>query len=142
MSLESNKDYEVIEHTADIGIRVSGESIREIFCKAIHATVDLLSGGIKIEPVIEREFSTKEENIKTAFVGILEEVIYFFEKDLFLPSVCSINIEKGFYEVFLKGDTVSLEKIKNGIEIKAVTYHQLEIQAVGDGFQASVIFDV
>ncbi len=138
----SSKDYEIIEHTADIGIRVSGKSVTEIFWKAIHATVDLLSGGIEIEPVAERGFSTTEENIKTALVSVLEEVIYFFEKNLFLPSECLVNIEKDVYEVRLKGDTVFPEDIKNGIEIKAVTYHQLEIKEAGDGFQATVIFDV
>jgi SHS2 domain-containing protein len=142
MSLGSNKYYEVIEHTADIGIRISGKSITEIFWKAIHATADLLSGGIETEPVLERGFSSKEENIKTALVSILEEVIYFFEKDLFLPSVCSVNIKEDFYEVHLKGNTVSAEDIKNGIEIKAVTYHQLEIKEMRDGFLATVIFDV
>ncbi|MEJ2568162.1 MAG: archease, partial [candidate division WOR-3 bacterium] len=125
-----------------IGIRISGKSITEIFWKAIHATADLLSGGIETELVLERGFSSKEENIKTALVSILEEVIYFFEKDLFLPSVCSVNIKEDFYEVHLKGNTVSAEDIKNGIEIKAVTYHQLEIKEMRDGFLATVIFDV
>jgi len=142
MSLGSNKDYEIIEHTADVGIRLKGKSLTEIFWKAIHATADLLSGGIEIKPRIERGFTTKEENRETALVSVLEEIIYFLEKELFLPSVCSVNIENDRYEINMKGDMVSAEDIKNGTEIKAVTYHQLEIKEVGEGFQASVIFDV
>ncbi len=142
MSLGSNKDYEIIEHTADIGIKITGNSLTEIFWKAIHATADLLSGGIEIQPVIERGFSAKEENIETALVGILEEIIYFFEKELFLPSVCSVNIEEDMYKINLKGNFVTAEDIKDGTEIKAVTYHQLEIKEVGDEYQATVIFDV
>jgi SHS2 domain-containing protein len=140
--MSSNKNYEIIEHTADIGIKISGKSITEIFWKAVHATGDLLSGGVEIEPIIERGFSTKEEDIKTALVSILEEIIYFFEKDLFLPSVCSVDIEKDLYQVHLKGNIVSAEDIEDGTEIKAVTYHRLEIKEMGDGFQATVIFDV
>jgi SHS2 domain-containing protein len=142
MSLGSNKDYEIIEHTADVGIKITGNSITEIFWKAIHATADLLSGGIEIQPVIERGFSTKEENMETALVSILEEIIYFFEKELFLPSACSVNIENALYKINLKGNFVTAEDIKNGTEIKAVTYHQLEIKEVGDEYQATVIFDV
>ncbi len=136
------KDYEIFDHTADIGIKITGTSLTEIFWKAIHATADLLSGGIEIEPIIEKGFSLEEENIETAFVGVLEEVIYFFEKELFLPSQCSVNIEKDMYEINLKGNIVSEEDVKNGTEIKAVTYHQLEIKKVDDKYQATVIFDV
>jgi SHS2 domain-containing protein len=142
MSLDSNKDYKIINHTADIGIQVSGRFLTEIFWKAMHATADLLSGGIEIEPRIERGFTTKEENIETALVTILEEIIYFFEKESFLPSMCSVRIKEDTYEIKLKGDIVSAEDIKNGTEIKAVTYHQLKIKEVRGGYQVTVIFDV
>ena len=142
MSLGSNKDYKIIDHTADIGIKITGRFLTEIFWKAMHATADLLSGGIEIKPRIERGFSTKEENIETALVSILEEIIYFFEKDSFLPSMCSVRIKEDVYEIRLKGDIVSAEDIKNGTEIKAVTYHQLEVKEVRNGYQATVIFDI
>jgi SHS2 domain-containing protein len=138
----SNKDYEILEHTADIGIKVRGDSLPEIFWKAIHATADLLSGGIEIQPVIEKDFSVKEENIKTALVSVLEEIIYFFEHKLFLPSDCSISIEKDLYKINLKGNTVSPEEIKEGTDIKAVTYHMLDIKNIDDKYEATVIFDI
>ena len=138
----SNKDYKIINHTADIGVRITGRFITEIFWKAMHATADILSGGIEIYPRIERGFSTKEESPETALVSILEEIIYFFEKDSFLPSMCSVRIKEDSYEIRLKGDIVSPEEIKNGTEIKAVTYHQLKIKEVRHGYQATIIFDI
>lgn len=140
--MNSDKDYEILEHTADIGIKITGRFLTEIFWKAIHAMTDLLSGGIEIKPRIEKGFTTKEENIETAFVSILEEIIYLFEKESFLPSTCSVKTKEDAYEIKLKGDIVSAEDIRNGTEIKAVTYHQLEIKEVRDGYQATVIFDV
>lgn len=140
--MSSNKDYEIIEHTADIGIKVRGDSLSEIFMKAIHATADLLSGGIEIQPVIEKGFSIKEGNIETALVSVLEEIIYFFENELFLPSACSVKIKKDRYKINLKGNIASPEGIKDGTEIKAVTYHQLEVKKIDDEYQATVIFDV
>jgi len=137
-----DKDYEIFDHTADIGIKLIGDSLSEIFMKAIHATADLLSGGIQIQPVIEKGFSIKEENIETALVSVLEEIIYFFEKELFLPSTCSVKIKKDRYKINLKGNITSIEEIKEGTEIKAVTYHQLEIKKINEEYQARVIFDV
>jgi SHS2 domain-containing protein len=137
-----NKDYEILEHTADIGIRVRGNSLSELFWKAIHATVDLLSGGIEIQPLMEKDFSIKEENVEMALVGVLEEIIYFFENKLFLPSDCSVSIEEDLYKINLKGNIVSPEGIKEGTDIKAVTYHKLEIKKVDDKYEATVIFDI
>ncbi len=142
MSMNLDKDYEIFDHTADIGIKLIGDSLSEIFMKAIHATADLLSGGIQIQPVIEKGFSIKEENIETALVSVLEEIIYFFEKELFLPSTCSVKIKKDRYKINLKGNITSIEEIKEGTEIKAVTYHQLEIKKINEEYQARVIFDV
>jgi SHS2 domain-containing protein len=142
MSSNLDKDYEILEHTADIGIRVKGHSLSEIFEKAIHATADLLSGGLEIEANIKKRVSIEEANIGVALVSVLEEIIYLFETQLFLPSECSISIENDRYETSLKGSIASKEDIKNGTEIKAVTYHQLKIKKADDKYEATVIFDV
>ncbi len=137
-----DKDYEIFDHTADIGIKISGNSISEILEKAVLATADLMSGGIEIEPLKKRIFSIEEENIETALVSVLEETVYIFENELFLPSQCSIKINRNRYDIILKGNISSPEEIKEGTEIKAVTYHQLEIKKVDNKYQATIIFDV
>jgi len=142
MFSSSDKDYEIFEHTADIGIKVFGESLAEVFRKAVLATADLLSGGIKIEQKEKRFFALEEENMETAFVSILEEVIFLCENELFLPSQCFIKISDNEYSIELNGDCFTVEDIINGTEIKAVTYHRLKIKKVNDKYIASVIFDV
>lgn len=137
-----DKDYEIFDHTADIGIKISGNSIHEILEKAILATADLLSGGIEITQRINKILTIEEEDINTVLVCVLEEIIYFFESQLFLPSECSIKIENNQYEIVLKGSIVSTEDVKEGTELKAVTYHKLGIEKADDKYQATVIFDV
>ena len=36
------KDYELIEHTADVGIRISGNDLKELFIKAAQAMFDII----------------------------------------------------------------------------------------------------
>ena len=55
-----DKDYEIFDHTADIGIKISGNSIHEILEKAILATADLLSGGIEITQRINKILTIEE----------------------------------------------------------------------------------
>jgi len=80
--------------------------------------------------------------METAFVSILEEVIFLCENELFLPSQCFIKISDNEYSIELNGDCFTVEDIINGTEIKAVTYHRLKIKKVNDKYIASVIFDV
>lgn len=140
--MSSNKKYKIIDHTADIGIKVKEKSLPDLFEAAILGTTDLLSGGLKVEPIKKRILSIEEENRETAFVTVLEEIIYLFQNELLLPSDCSVKIQKEYYKIKLRGNTVSAEEITEGIDIKAVTYHQLEIKKVNDFFQATVIFDI
>jgi SHS2 domain-containing protein len=140
--MNSDKNYEIFNHTADIGIKIVANSLPEIFEKAILATADLLSGGIEIKPRIKKILTIEEDDINTVLVCVLEEIIYFFESQVFLPSECSIKIENNHYEIILKGSIASMEEIKHGTEIKAVTYHKLEIKKANDEYQATVIFDV
>ena len=137
-----DKDYEILNHTADIGIKITANTLPAIFNKAILATADLLSGGVSTDSVIERRFSVQEENVETAMVSVLEEIVFLFENELFLPSFCSVVIHGDLYEISLKGNVFSAEEIKNGTEIKAVTYHQLKIEEVEDRYNAKIIFDV
>ncbi len=138
----SNKDYEIIDHTADIGIRVRANSLTKVIQKSILAQSDLMNGGIEIEPRMKKEFVIKEEDKETALVSILEEVLYLFEYEKFSASECSIKYHNNEYRVKLKGKYLKEEEIKNGIEIKAVTYHQLKIKKIDDSYLVNVIFDI
>jgi SHS2 domain-containing protein len=142
MSSSSDKDYEILEHTADIGIKVSGKSLAEVFRKAVLATADLLSGGIEIKPREEKNFSLEEENIETAFVSVLEEIVFLCENELFLPSKCFVEILDNKYSIDLKGDFLAAEDMHGGTEIKAVTYHRLEVKKIDDKYEVACIFDV
>ncbi|MEO0292978.1 MAG: archease [candidate division WOR-3 bacterium] len=138
----SNKNYEVIEHTADLGIKVKGNSLPILFKNAILATSELLSGKIKVNPIIEKNLTIKEKNRRTALVSILQEIIFLFESELFLSTECSVNIKKHTYKIKLKGENISPSQIESGTEIKAVTYHQLEIKKIKNRYEATIIFDI
>jgi len=140
--MSSFDDYEIIQHTADIGIKVKGRTLPKTIGKSILAMSDLMLGNMKIGSSEEKGFTIEENDLEIALVSILEEVLYIFEYHKFGVSLCSVNIKNNEYRVHLNGAHYNPNKITDGMEIKAVTYHQLKVKRTPDNWIVSVIFDI
>lgn len=140
--MSSTNDYEIIDHTADIGIKVMGNTLSNVIEKSIMALSNLMIGKVKIIGKEERKFNIEEENIEIALVRILEEILYLFENQRFAVSRCKVDKKKNNYEIELKGKVYDLEEVKEATEIKAVTYHKLSVKQLNDNWMATVIFDI
>ena len=79
-------DYELISHTADIGIRVKGATLKALFLNAAEATFDVIAeakkplgalGLAERRALNAREFSIalKAPNIQELFVRWLSELV-------------------------------------------------------------------
>ena len=137
-------DYELISHTADIGIRLKAGTLKGLFLKAARAAFDVMAEAKKpLGALSAREFSIalKAPNIQELFVRWLSELVSLSDaKDVHFTR---FDI-KDFSETTLTAAAFGLprEHFQGKIEIKAVTYHALKVEKKGNGFEAEVIFDV
>ena len=135
--------YEVIDHTADIGIIVRSETRQELFQKAALAAFDIMGD---LEQVKARETIDVEvhgEDDEELMVNWLNELIFLFDAKGWLFSQFEI---KRLNDRILKA-TCSGEKFKPQIhhvktELKAATYHNILISEDRIGWSLSIIFDV
>ncbi len=135
-------DYEILDHTADIGIKVRGESLNAVMEKTILAQRDLMIGNMQVGSDEEREFIIDEDDAEIALVSILEEILYLFEHQKFAVSCCSVSVQNSEYRVQMKGSLFNRSKVEDGTEIKAVTYHQLKVKKEDASWIVQVIFDI
>lgn len=138
------KKYELLEHTADIAVRVRGGDLEDLFRNAALAMFDIMAGSIVYKRDLEIEeflIQQKGSDLEELFVNWLNELLYL-----------SQTKEKVFCEfVFKKLNRYTLEALVSGrdikdynidTEIKAATYHELEIRKTDSFWEATVIFDV
>ena len=137
------KPYELLEHTADIAIRVTGRDLKDIFCKTAAAIFDIMADQKDVagSPPESIEIKQSAGDLQELFINWLNELL----------SLSAAN-EVIFYDFKIDRldennimSTVigrSMKDYKVNIEIKAATYHQLKIEKAGPGWQAEVIFDV
>ena len=69
----------------------------------------------------------------------LEELLYRLTEDYMLYEIIKVNIESEFsLKAQLKGTQIKAYQR----DIKAVTYHNLNIQRTDDGYSVNVVFDI
>ena len=133
--------YEVLSHTADTGIVAWGATRRDLFLQAAEGMFSLMYEPTRA-PTRSVEVAVRAESIEDLLVEWLSELLYLSEsKEIALESFEIRRFEDGRLEGRASGTSFD-RAVLIGPPVKAVTYHQLEIQEEPDGFRARVIFDV
>jgi len=147
------ENYEFIEHTADIGIRVKGKDLKGLFKNAALAMFDIIAerGSRFKVPVCPagrqgsrfKEITIKQraDDLEELFVNWLNELLSLSAtKGLIFVDFAISKLDKNNLQAALIGESIKNYRVNT--EIKAATYHQLKIEKAKSGWQAEVIFDV
>lgn len=132
--------YEIVEHTADVGIRARARSLAELFEQATLGLLEI-TGALDAaigEPVA---VSATGRDLASVLVAWLEEVLYLQDaKDNVITAVevGDVSDRTVTGTVWVRPRDESLE----GTAVKAVTYHQLAVDHDEDGWSARVFFDI
>jgi len=141
------KKFKILEHTADIGIMAYGKIKREVFVNSAKGMFEIIAGNNS--SMVNNNFSCKialkAEDLEGLLVAWLNELLYISETKLVILN--KFNIEKLFdnnIEAEVEGIRINRSGRKIEKEIKAVTYHCLEIKKDEEKglWSARIIFDI
>jgi len=137
------KNYELIEHTADVGIRVKGDDLKGLFENAALAMFDIIAEEKNLEDKNKEKIKIKQkaDNIDELFINWLNELLSLSAtKEKIFCEFKFRNLDERNLEAEVYG--CSIKDYKINTEIKAATYHELKLEKTGSGWQAEVILDV
>jgi len=139
--------FEEISHTADWSIRVWADDLAGLLAESARGMIALtnaessLSGveGQAEGPRVKREVSLDAYDAESLLVAFLEELLYLSESEgLIFDDFSQLTIEDLKLSGIMEGGALrSIEK-----EIKAVTFHNLEIRESERGLEVEIVFDV
>lgn len=135
--------YRFLDHTADVGIVATGPGLAEAFASAGEGLAALLCDPETVEDrdALDIRISSVDED--SLLVDWLSEINYRFEVDRFAFRRFKVeDIGETALRAIGCGEPLDLARHHVGEQIKAVTYHQLEIKRQADGVTVRVIFDV
>ncbi len=137
------RPYELIDHTADIGLKAYGKTLSEAFAHAAKGMFDIITNSSEIENKGEYAIKLSADSLEQLLVDWLSELLFLqgAENLVFGVFTVTVNEKRCILSATVFGEEFDREKHQVGIEIKAVTYHMLEVQRKSPCF-VQVLFDI
>lgn len=137
-----DKDFELIEHTADVGIMAYGVDVRGAFVNSARGMFSLIVELGTINEVEHRDIEASAPDVESLLAAWLNELICLFDTENMLFSRFEIT---EFGDTHLRarayGEPVNDSRHRLKVGIKAATYHMLEVDQ-SDGGRVRVLFDI
>jgi SHS2 domain-containing protein len=137
------KRYETFDHTADLGVRVFGQTCEEVFANAAYALFDLLTDLNRVREILSYDLRVEAADREELLVRWLSELLFLSESRGYLFKNFSFShLDQTSLRAEARGETFDPSRHEFKTEIKAVTYHQVEVREKDGKWGARVIFDI
>ncbi len=138
-----SKKYVQLDHTGDIRIKVFGNSLKELFENAAYALFDTITDASKIDSQLAETVEISGIDKEELLVNWLSELNYLFLTESKIFNKFEID---HFRDIELSatviGEKFNSHKHSLNTEIKAVTFHDLQIEQIGDQWETKIVFDI
>ncbi len=137
------KPYTLLDHTADLRIRITGANQAVLFQNAGLALADLICDPRTLTASESMIIDIEGDDPADLMVNYLRELLYLWsgnEKLIKAVDILDLSDHTLSARIHTAHYTSNRHAILN--EIKAVTYHQIAVEATDNGWQAIVVFDI
>ena len=136
---------EMFDHTADVGMRVTGATLDDLFRAAAEGLFDYIivnRGEVRSQEIERIELtSDSPSGLMGEWLG---ELIYRSETEhrAYGRFLVQVGDEGRSLVAEVGGESIDLERHILDHEVKAVTRHGLEVERSGSGWIAEMILDI
>lgn len=138
-----HRDFEIIEHTADIGLRAFGSNMAEAFINAARGMLSLITEPDSIREVLSRDIHITAPDREVLLVEWLNELIFYFDSENLLFNKFEIT-RLNETELQAKAYGEKVEKTRHILKmgIKSTTYYLLKVEQIEEEYRVQVLFDI
>jgi SHS2 domain-containing protein len=135
--------YEDLEHTSDLMVEVSARDLSELFAEAALALLDILTDRETVLPRERVSIQLEAENTEQLLVSWLTELLFLYETERKLFSQFEIHdVDERRIHADALGERFEAGRHPIDREVKAVTYHRLEVVREGGVLKTAIVFDL
>jgi SHS2 domain-containing protein len=136
------KGFEQVDISGDVGLRVWGRGMEELFENAAIGMADLITDTSNIKEEEVRTIHIQAEGIESLLVQWLNELIYIFDTSGFIGKRFRVEIKDNSLRAEVQGGNFDPSRDERRLLLKAATYHGLSLRRGDDRYEAMVIFDI
>jgi SHS2 domain-containing protein len=133
--------YELVDHTADIGMRLWGPTAEEVFEQAALGLFSLVCDPLQIDDLESLDVELEAEGMDLLLAAWLNELLYIFEtRRLVLTQFDIFELGERSLRARVTGEPLGRHVICGGV--KAATLHELSLEHRAGGWEGFVLLDV
>jgi len=122
------KQFEYLDHTADIIVKGSGDTLAEAFAAAGEGMIALMTHDAPVALTANKAVAVDSIDREGLLVTFLSQLLLVFEVEHFVPGEITVEFTSGTSLLAnLAGAPFDRERHGQGILVKGVSYHLLEI---------------
>ena len=126
--------YRFVPHTADVAAELRAESEVGLYQAGVDALRELLVGTSPVRSLDERPIAVRGADPTERLVRFLGDVLYLYDTERF--------VTQRALPLGVSGEPFDPARHHALREVKAVTYHGAAVLPDGDGYRATIVFDV
>lgn len=140
--------YTFFEHTADLAAELRGSDLSDLIKSAAKAWMACALEAGSIGFTDSRSLELMEDSPEELLVGFVSELNFLLNVRKWicreLPEVLDVKKDKGGFSLraVIKGEPFDPDVHILNHEIKAVTFHQMDIREVNGGLATIIVFDI
>lgn len=137
--------YETFDHTADLGLRVTADSLAELFVEAARGlTAQIVENPEEIRPLEAVTLEVRAPSREDLLFDWLSELLYQYEcrSLVFSSFLVQLKTDGGSLHAECFGEHIDRARHRLANEVKAVTYHDFLIEETPNGWRAEFIVDI
>ncbi len=136
---------ETFEHTADVGLRVHGDDLDDLFRTAAEGVFDyIVANRGAVRDVTTEEVVLTGDDPAELLVVWLNELIFRSETQHRLYTRFDVHLDQSgrALRAQIGGEPIDRGRHVLDHEVKAVTHHALSLEREGEGWVAELILDI
>ena len=138
-----SNNYQIIDHTADLGLHVFGSNPEDLFATAARAMFEIIADIESVKTAESLTLRVQGADWPDLMVNWLRELLYLWSgKELMVSSTQIMSLSDREIKAIVGTEPFDPDRHRIRTEIKAVTYHQIRVDCRSTGWQARIIFDV
>jgi SHS2 domain-containing protein len=134
--------FEILDHTADVGIVAYGSDISEAFVNSAYGMFSLIADLDRVEEEICHDIDVRASDQEALLVSWLNELLYLFDVDHTIFNRFEIyNLSQNHLQGKAYGEKIDTSRHQLKTAVKAATYHLLKVEQE-NGVRVQFILDI
>lgn len=135
--------FEVLEHTAETGLRVEAPTLPALFADLGAGLFSLITDSESVHRAWTWEVEISSDDLPSLVVDWLNELLFLHARDGALVAEIHVHdVSPTHLRATAHGEPFDAQRHPRGIEVKAATYHQLRVEPADNGWVAVVYLDI